>query len=397
MNNAIEKILPFLLILFLVPCCIEIDISVPSFPEMVRYFGTTEAVIQLTVAYNFLGFFIAAFFYGPLSDSYGRRKVMIIGNTLLTLGAMGCVYAPSIPFLLVSRFIQGLGAATPAVLVSAMVADIYQGQKATKFIGLMNAILTTLMAIAPVIGSFITKAVGWRGNYAIVAFICLISWVMSLISLPETKKEFDVFDTRKMTRDYKKLFRSPLFLSASFVPSAMYGAYLAFIACAPFLYMETFGMSITEYALHQAVIVGTFSVVSFFVNRLSQLFGNKPCVIYSSIFYVLSMAGLALVGFFIPRSPYWITLLVTIGGVAEAIYYPIIFGPSLEIFPEIKGTASSVIMSMRALIIAITVAIAGYLYDGEVFTLALVMLTITTICLGLTLYFLRAGLLKKPV
>jgi DHA1 family bicyclomycin/chloramphenicol resistance-like MFS transporter len=393
--NSIEKILPFLLILFLVPCCIEIDISVPSFPEMVRYFATTEAVIQLTVAYNFLGFFLAAFFYGPLSDAYGRRKVMIIGNTLLTIGAMGCVYAPSIPFLLVSRFIQGLGAATPAVLVSAMVADVYQGQKATKFIGLMNAILTTLMAIAPVIGSFITKAVGWRGNYAIVAFVCLISWIMSLISLPETKKEFDVFDTRKMVKDYRKLFGSLLFLSASFVPSALYAAYLAFIACAPFLYMETFGMSITEYALHQAVIVGSFSAVSFFVNRISQKFGNKRCVIYSCVSYLLSTAALAFVGFFMPHSPYWITFLVTVGGIAEAVYYPIIFGRSLEIFPEIKGTSSSVIMSMRALIIAATVAIAGYLYNGEVLNLALVMFTMTALCLGLTLYFLKAGLLKE--
>lgn len=85
----------------------------------------------------------------------------------------------------------------------------------------------------------------------------------------------------------------------------------------------------------------------------------------------------------------------TLGGVAEAIYYPIIFGPSLEIFPDIKGTASSVIMSMRALIIAATVAVAGYLYNGEVLNLALVMFSMTAFCLGLTLYFLKAGYCKR--
>lgn len=393
--NSIEKILPFLLILFLVPCCIEIDISVPSFPEMVHYFKTTEATIQMTVAYNFLGFFLAAFLYGPLSDAYGRRKVMIVGNTLLTLGAIGCVYAPSIPFLLTSRFIQGLGAATPAVLVSAMIADVYSGQKATKFIGLMNSILTTLMAIAPVIGSFITKAVGWRGNYAVVAFVCLISWVFSLISLPETKQEFEAFNTRKMAKDYQKLFGSLLFLSASFVPSAMYAAYLAFIACAPFLYMETFGLSITTYALHQAVIVGTFSAVSFFVDRIVQRFGNKTCVIYSGTLFAVSMGGLVLVGFIAPSSPYLVTALVTAVGIFEAVYYPVVFGASLEIFPTIKGTSSSVIMSMRALIIAIVVAIAGYFYDGGILTLSFVMFSVAFLCMILTFYVVKAGLLWK--
>jgi len=163
-------LLPFLLILSLIAKFIEIDISVPSFPDIVRYFNVSEGTIQLTIAYNFLGFCIGGLFFGPLSECYGRRRIMIIGNTLLLIGAVGCVFAPSVFSLLIFRFIQGIGAST-SVVVFAIVADSYQGDKAIKFIGIMNSVLTVVMAIAPVLGSFINEIVGWRGNYATVAIL----------------------------------------------------------------------------------------------------------------------------------------------------------------------------------------------------------------------------------
>ncbi len=180
-------LLPFLLILSLIAQFIEIDISVPGFPDIVRYFNVLEGTIQLTIAYNFLGLCIGGLFFGPLSECYGRRKIMIIGNTLLLIGAVGCVFAPSVFWLLISRFIQGIGVST-SVVVFTIIADSYQGNKAIKFIGIMNSVLTVVMAIAPVLGSFINGIVGWRGNYASVAIICLISWILLLLALPETKR-----------------------------------------------------------------------------------------------------------------------------------------------------------------------------------------------------------------
>lgn len=99
---------------------------------------------------------------------------MIIGNAMLLIGAIGCVFAPSINWLLISRFAQGIGDIV-SVIVFAIIADSYQGNKAVKFIGIMNAILTVVMAIAAILGSFINEAVGWRGSYSTVAVMCLIS------------------------------------------------------------------------------------------------------------------------------------------------------------------------------------------------------------------------------
>ncbi len=231
-------------------------------------------MIQLTIAYNFLGFCLAGLFYGPLSECYGRRRVMVIGNALLLIGAMGCVFAPSIQWLLVSRFIQGIGASTSAVVVFAMIADAYQGgDKAVKYIGIMNSVLTTLMAMAPVAGGFINEAVGWRGNYSVVAIVCLISWVLLFFMLPETRMERETFSLKKVLKDYKKLLTSSKFISSSLVPSLGYSAYISFVVCGSFLYMETFGMSTVAYALHQGSIVGAFSIVSILSGKLIGKFG----------------------------------------------------------------------------------------------------------------------------
>jgi DHA1 family bicyclomycin/chloramphenicol resistance-like MFS transporter len=111
------NLLPYLLMLALMSSCIELEISAPSFPSMMTYFGVSESIIGLTISMNLIGFCLAAIIYGPLSDSYGRRKVMLFGNGVLAIGAIMCVLAPTFQILLFARFIQGLGAATSAVVV----------------------------------------------------------------------------------------------------------------------------------------------------------------------------------------------------------------------------------------------------------------------------------------
>ncbi len=218
-----------LLILSLIACCIEVDISVPSFPDMGRYFHVEDGIIQMTIAYNFLGFCLGAAVYGPLSDVYGRRPIMVWGNAILAIGAVGCVIAPSISFLLGTRLIQGIGASASAVVVFAMIADAYpEKDKAAKLIGAMNGVFTTIMAAAPIVGGFINEAVGWRGNYGIVALICIVSWVFLSFFLPETKRTFESFHLSKIKKGYQQLLTSIPFISASVVPSLSYACYLSY-------------------------------------------------------------------------------------------------------------------------------------------------------------------------
>ena len=226
---------PFLYIISLIACCIEVDTSVPSFPALVDYFHTTESLAQHTVSINFLGFFISALIVGPLADAYGRRPVMIIGNAILMIGACMCVWAPTITTLLFARLIQGIGAATSAVVVFAMIADTHKGEKATQLIGLMNCVLTCLMAASPIAGSYLNEEFGWRGTYMAVAIVCIISWMLLTLALRETQHFKKSLEFRAVLLNAKSLLNNKAFLQTSIAPSLLYGAYLSFITCASFL------------------------------------------------------------------------------------------------------------------------------------------------------------------
>ena len=223
--------LPFVLVLALLSSCIELEISAPSFPDIMNQLQVSETMVGLTITYNLVGIFIASLIYGPVSEYYGRRRIMLIGNAILAIGAMGCVLTPSIEWLLVSRFIQGFGAATSVVIVSVIISDVYTTDRAAKLYGVMNAVFTIFMALAPVLGGFINASIGWRGNYGIVAVLCAISWLVLFFFLPETrpinekiaKEELEGGDSEKPTnkrspsrgtglskviRDYKRLLLS---------------------------------------------------------------------------------------------------------------------------------------------------------------------------------------------
>jgi DHA1 family bicyclomycin/chloramphenicol resistance-like MFS transporter len=383
-----QFMLPALFILSLIPCCIEVDISAPSFPEISHYFGVSEGKVELTIVYNFLGFWISALLYGPLSECWGRRKVMIAGNALLLSGAFGCGFVSTMNELLVWRFVQGLGASTSAVVVFAMIADVYKGNKAIRLIGIMNATLTLIMAISPLIGSFINQVWGWRGNYFIVAGVSLMVWLLLLKALPETKKNFQKFNFRKILQNYKTLLTSREFISMSLVPSLFYASYMSFVACGSFLYTETFKLSLLMYACHQGVIVAIFSLVSLWSDYIMKVLGKRNCITMGVTISFLSSFVLSLTSLFYPHSPFLITSLMIVFCMGFAICYPIIFNASLELFPSIKGAASSLTMALRALICALVVGLTSFLYTGHLLSIFSVVLLATLLVFVLTWYYL---------
>lgn len=360
-----DKLLTILLLGSLITTCSEIDISVPSFPQIAQFFNVEEGMIQLTIAYNFLGFCIGALLYGPLSECYGRRRMMILGNGIMLAGALGCLYSHSIHILLLSRFIQGIGASTSVVLVFAIIADLYQGEKAFKLIGLMNACLSIVMAIAPLIGGFINESFGWRGNYSIVVLLGSISWIFLLLFLPETKTTLDKFSPRKIIIDYRNLLFSGKFMSAALVPSLLFSAYMSFIAASSFLYIETYGLPTLNFVAHQAIIVASFAMTSLIADKLIKRLSSNQVVMLGIGISTLGSLALIFLGWVAPLSAYFTTATMCLFCIGFAACYPVIFSESLSIFPHLRGSASSIIMSIRALLVFLFTGLISQFYNGE--------------------------------
>ena len=392
-----QKLLFPILVLSLVVLCIETDMSAPSFPDMSRHFNVSEGMIQYTIAINFLGFCFASLLYGALSDTYGRRPIMIMGNAIMLVGAIGCVWSPSIEILLLARFIQGIGASTSAVVVFAMIADTYKGTDAIKRIGIMNSALTIFMSVAPIAGSYINQAIGWRGNYAVVAALSLLSWLLLVFFLPETRQERSSFSMKQLACDYKRVFSNKTFIYSSSVPSLLSAAYMAFIACAAFLYTKTYGLSLNGYALHQGLIIGGFAVMSIFAGNLMERIGKRRSVAIGMGLFAAGTLCILLLGLAGSHAATLVTAGMMLVSFGDAIVYAIIFTLSLEIFPNHKGVASSAIISSRAFLVFAFVGLMGNVYNDELISYAWVCLLIFVPTCFCVFKLFQAGFLDEVV
>ncbi|HEV8052076.1 MAG TPA: multidrug effflux MFS transporter [Parachlamydiaceae bacterium] len=383
----LAKYFPYLLIFSAISADIEIELSLPSFPDIARAFNVSPEVIEGTISLNFLGFCIAALFYGPLSDRFGRRPVFIWGTVLYLIGSLSCSFAMSIEMLLVSRFIQGLGAAGSFVLVFIMLSDVYKGKAALHWMGLMNTILTATLALAPILGGYLNLYFGWSSCYTFISLMTITQLSLLFFFLPETR-EGQILSVKEVVKDYNQFFFSSRFIQSSLVPSLLCAGYTAFVSVIPFLYRDKLGMSLSEFSYHQAALITSFALTSYYANRIAQYFGDiKSAKVGSSLSMIATLALLILCYFENSPTVWLITPLMCVFSGSCAIPFNILFTESLSIIPEKNATASSLLLSMRMLICALAIQLAGFLYNDSLFSTVVIVFSCSLISLCLLLGF----------
>ena len=374
----------------MISAAMQLEIIAPSFLDMAHSFATSNQMIGYTITADVLGACIASLMFGPMSDSYGHKKVMIFGNLIFLIGSIIAFISPSIHILIFARFLQGFGSAASIVLFSTIIADKFKVEEAGKLYGNINAVFIIFLAIAPVFGSLITMKFGYRGNLGVIFLLSALSSICVIFFLPETKEKLEALNLKKVITDYKKLLSSKIFLSTAITPSLIYACYVCFIALAPFLYMQTFKLTNIQYALHQFVIIAVNSLLNVFSHKFTSSVGIKNAL-YTSM--VMAFIGLIILIF--ARNPYLLTLGMTIFAGSSPILYPIIFSRSMEVFPEIKGTSSSVVIVIRYLMFFIFTGLTSYFYNKTSSSLSVACTLSLIVSIILTIYLLQNSELFK--
>jgi DHA1 family bicyclomycin/chloramphenicol resistance-like MFS transporter len=200
-----------------------------------------------------------------------------------------------------------------------------------------------------------------------------VQLLLLFLFLPETRQG-QFTSLKEVIKDYGRLLSSFRFMQGSFVPNLLAGSYMSFVSVIPFLYRDQLEMSLSEFSFHQAMIITSFSLMSYFANRIANYFGDIKSALTGTIISVLATTTLFVFSVFedIP-SVWFITPLMCLFAASCAIPFNIVFAASLSVFPGKNGPATSLLMSMRTLICALTIQLAGYLYNGALFSTAAIV------------------------
>lgn len=245
------------------------DTFLPALPEIAAHFGATAAVTQATMAATFVGLAVGQILGGSSSDLLGRRPVLLAGLTLGLLASIAAAFAPTLGWLVVLRFLQGVGISSGIVVTRAIVADLVTGRAAARSLAIVQAIATIAPVVAPVAGVLVLAAFGWRGILVTMAVLVGLGLVAAVLRAPETLPREERNRERRRAQRVAivaglRSGRYPLLVLAHAMTFAVLMSYLT---AAPFLFKDVLGTSSGVYGAATAVVMVVHGAGGFAVAR----------------------------------------------------------------------------------------------------------------------------------
>lgn len=358
--------------LVIITCAVETDIFLPSFPALKDYFATTERKIQMLISMNFLGLCLACPLYGPLADAYGRRPILLFGMCLFALSSIACTLVNTLESMLFWRFIQGLGSSVAFVVPRTIVRDIYDREHAAKILGIYGSLVTFVMSFAPIFGNYLYLVFSWRANFIFVAVLSVISFLSAAVFVYESlhKEKRLIMHGPTILYGYKKILTTPKAMANLYLLCSVSGAYFVYIANLSLLFVDHLNVNKEHYGYYQGVILLVFALVSFnagwFIKKLginhTRMLGMKITMLGSVLFL-----GVAL---WARDNPLLITLAMSIFTGGFALNIGIISGDYLDVYPEIRGIASSLGGTVTLLAMLVLITFAAFLFNGTIVPVA---------------------------
>jgi len=358
------------ILLIQILCGMEMDLFIPSFPELQRVFNISPVIVQMTISVNFVVFCVCSLFAGALGDRYNRRHILLLGLSFFVLGSLLCVVTPNYFLLILGRALQGMGISAPAILSFPVLLEDYSTEKQPGIMGMINGIKTLAMAVAPVIGSFVNLYFSWRGNFTVLLGLGLLCLTASYASIPNKIGDDSVSLSLKT---YLPLLKSQKFWMFSLGLSLMTAAYWLFFGMAPIFYMEGMGVPLKHFGYYQGALSLTFAAVCIFSPQILKIFGQKRSLHFGLITCLISallIFGLALLQV---HQPFIITSVLIIFSVGAVFPINILYPALLEILPHTKGRAAGLGQSTLLLLTAFLLELTSYYYQGQFMPIGLVM------------------------
>jgi len=350
------------------------QILLPALPVIKDDFTVSTDVAQLTLSLSMLAIAIGTLTYGPLSDKYGRKPVMIVGLIITLIGSLFCLFANSIITLIIGRFVQAFGGAVGLVLARAIVRDVYGAEQAARVIATLVMVMVVLPMMSPAVGGELMSRFGWHSVFVVIAFLSLAIMLMMGKGLPETLQEPVPFEGIKaMLATFIRLLSSRVFSGYAFCVTFVSVVFFSFISAAPEIMVSVLNRPPTEYGYYFIMIPAGFMIGNYVARHfghsmgMDRMIGLGAAIALGGITLavVLQLAGL--------HQPVALFAPISLAVFGNGITLPNAQAAAINEFPKFAGSASGLTGFLQMAFSAVAAQLVAIIFNGTIYPLLTLM------------------------
>jgi DHA1 family bicyclomycin/chloramphenicol resistance-like MFS transporter len=333
---------PFLLLVALTACgTMGMHVIIPALPATALALNMSISTTQLTITLYLIGLAVGQLFYGPVSDRFGRRPVLLAGLLLFFVASVAVAGAPNARVLIGSRILQSIGGCAGLVLGRAAVRDSATADKAAGQLAMLTLVMSMVPALAPAVGGYLTAYVHWRASYVLLAAMGGLTLAVSFAILPETNRErLGGPAGRSLLAGYISLARSRSFLGYAVGGACSTTSFYAFMSASPFIFENVLHRPTQEVGLYYLFLMGGVGLGSFFANRLSRIVRLRRGMRVANFVTIAGAALFVAVDALDVLSGRSVTAAVTVFMIGAGMASPFALTGSVSVNPRTIGAAS---------------------------------------------------------
>lgn len=353
---------------------LSVDMYLPSLPSIADDLNARHAQVQMTIGVFLGGLCLGMLLYGPLSDRFGRRRLLLGGIVLYLLASIGCALAAQVEHLLFWRFLQALGGAAASVLARTIVRDLFPLDEAARVLSLMHLVSMLATLAAPLIGGYLMLLAGWRSLFVLLAVFSVLCLIAVAWKIPETLPPARRGDSvAQVFRAYGRMALQPLAIGYILCMGLGFGGMFAFITASPFVYIDYFGLSPLAYGWLFGMNILGIIVATWLNARLVKRLGPQRLLSVGTAVAAVAGVTLLVVGISgwggLPAVAVGVVFYVSITGLLGANC----LASLLTAFPQQAGAAAGLAVACQFGLGMACSALVGALYDGTPLPMCLIM------------------------